>query len=55
MELRFRPCDASGLLLYATSRDNSGLYFALGLYSSQLLIEFADENGLREVCLHVLL
>lgn len=50
LELRFRPCEASGLLLYATSRDNPGLYFALGLYSSQLLIEFADETGLREVC-----
>ena len=49
LELRFRPCEASGLLFYATSRDDSGLYFALGLYSSQLLIEFTDETGLKEV------
>ena len=49
LELRFRPCEASGLLLYATSKESSGLYFALGLYSSQLLIEFTDETGLKEV------
>ena len=49
LELRFRPCEASGLLLYATSEYSLGLYFALGLYSSQLLIEFTDETGLKEV------
>lgn len=51
LELRFRPCETSGLLFYATSGDDSGLYFALGLYSSQLLIEFTDQTGLREVAM----
>ena len=48
LELRFRACEERGILLYASSSDSSA-YFALGLSSGQLLIEFRDDSGLKEV------
>ena len=49
LEMRFSACEDRGILLYATSSNNAA-YFAIGLVSSQLLIEFRDDSGLKEVC-----
>ena len=50
LEMRFSACEDRGILLYATSSNNPA-YFAIGLVSSQLLIEFRDNSGLKEVCI----
>ena len=49
LEIRFRSCEIDGLILYATSSEDVTLYFAIALYKSNILIDFQDASGLKEV------
>lgn len=48
LAMSFRYCLSDGILLHAT--DSTGqLYFSLGVYNLQILVQFDAGAGLREV------
>lgn len=48
LSIRFKTCMLHGLLMYATSQDNSQ-YFVVGVSDSRIVVEFDLGRGLREV------
>ena len=48
LSLSFRFCLRDGILLYATD-STGGLYFSVGVYNSNIVVQFDTGGGLREV------
>ena len=48
ISLSFRFCLRDGILLYTTD-STGGLYFSVGVYNSDIVVQFDTGDGLREV------